>query len=146
MTPIYTARNAADEVYAELQYNADRNYLFMRWSGYCTDDELKQATLQMLDWQQTEGQQRACRFHVHDTKEFETAWTRTIDWIVNEFFNKAYAFGLRGNISILSPDLFSKVSSEALQQYPGSLVPTLLFESLMAAEQFIASQPQQEPA
>jgi hypothetical protein len=146
MIPIYTARNAADEVYAELQYNADKNYLFMRWSGYCTDEELKQATLRMLDWQQTEGQQRACRFHVHDTKEFETAWTLTIDWIVNEFFNKAYAFGLRGNISILSPDLFSKVSSEALQQYPGSLVPTLLFESLMAAEQFITSLPQQEPA
>ena len=146
MTPIYTAHNAADEVYAELQYDADKNYLFMRWSGYCTDDELKQATLRMLDWQRAEGQQRACRFHVHDTKEFETAWTGTIDWIVNEFFNKAHAFGLRTNISVLSPDLFSKVSSEALQQQPGSLVPTMLFDSLAAAERYIASQPQQQPA
>ncbi len=142
MVPLYTARNAADEVYAELCYNDEKNYLFMRWSGFCTEEELKQATLRMLDWQQTEGQQRTCRFHVHDTKEFESAWTSTIDWIVNEFFNKAYVFGLRCNISVLSPDLFSKVSSEALQQHPGSLVPTLLFESLVAAEQYIDSQQQ----
>lgn len=138
MTPLFTARNAADEIYAELHYNTDKNYLFMRWSGFCTDEELKQATLQMLNWQQHEGQPRACRFHVHDTKEFETAWTGAVDWIVNEFFNRAYEYGLRYNISVLSPDLFSKVSSEALQQHPDSRVPTVLFESLVAAEQFIA--------
>lgn len=69
-----------------------------------------------------------------------------IDWIVTEFFNKAYPFGLRCNISVLSPDLFSMVSSEALQQHPGSLVPTKLFESLVAAEQFIATHPQPGPA
>jgi len=146
MTPIFTAKNTADEVYAELYYNTDKKYLFMRWSGFCTDDELKRATLRMLDWQQTEGQQRACQFHVHDTKEFETAWTGAVEWIVNEFFNKAYGFGLRYNISVLSPDLFSKVSSEALQQHPDSRVTTVLFESLMAAEQFIVSQSQRERA
>lgn len=143
MTPIYTAKNAADEVYAELCYNGGKNYLFMRWSGFCTDDELKSATLRMLDWQQSDGQQLGCRFHVHDTKEFETAWTGTVDWIVGEFFNKAYTFGLRCNISVLSPDLFSQLSSEALHHYPDSRVPTVLFNSLAAAEQYIVSQPQQ---
>jgi hypothetical protein len=142
MVPLYTARTTADEVYAELCYNPEKNYLFMRWSGFCSQDEMKVATVHMLDWQQTEGQQRTCRFHVHDTKEFETAWASSIDWIVNEFFNKAYNFGLRSNISVLSPDLFSKVSSETLQQYPGSLVPTVLVESLVAAEQYIDSQQQ----
>ncbi|MBC7920115.1 MAG: hypothetical protein H7Z75_03410 [Ferruginibacter sp.] len=141
MMLIHTARNAADEVYAELTYNADKNYLFMRWSGFCTDDELKQATLRMLHWQRAEGQKRACRFHVHDTKDFETAWTGTVDWIVNEFFNQAYDAGLRFNISVLSPDLFSKLSSEALQQHPDSRVPTVLLASLAAAEQYIVSQP-----
>lgn len=143
MTVIYTARNAADDVYAELSYDADKNYLFMRWSGFCTDEELMEATLRMLTWQQTEGHRRNCRFHIHDTKEFETAWTGTVDWIVNEFFNKAYDAGLRFNISVLSPDLFSQLSSERLQKHPGSRVPTYLFESLAAAEQFITSQQQE---
>ncbi len=74
----------------------------MKWIGFCTDDELMQATLKMLEWQQAEGQQRACRFHVHDTKEFDVAWAGTVDWIVNDYFPKIHAAGVRYNISIVS--------------------------------------------
>ncbi|RIV20806.1 hypothetical protein DYU11_21805 [Fibrisoma montanum] len=137
MNPIARIENADGEVYAVLSYQPDLNYLLMKWIGFCTDDELKQATLHMLHWQKTEGNTYGCRVHVHDTKEFDVAWVGAIDWIVNDFFANAYDAGLRLNISVLSPDLFSKLSSEALFQQPDSKVPTHLFETLEAAESWI---------
>ncbi|WP_460674592.1 hypothetical protein [Larkinella ripae] len=112
----------------------------MKWIGFCTDEELAQATLHMLDWQKSVGQSRGCRFHVHDTKEFDVAWAGSVDWIVQEYFPKAHAVGVRYNISILSPDLFSKLSSEALFERSNPVIPTYLFETLNAAEQFIAEE------
>ena len=137
MNPIARIENADGNVYAILSYQPNLNYLLMKWIGFCTDEELKQATLHMLQWQQTEGDIYNCRVHIHDTKEFDVAWVDTVDWIVNDFFDKAYDAGLRLNISVLSPDLFSKLSSEALFQQPGSKVPTQLFETLEAAESWI---------
>ncbi|WP_229310922.1 hypothetical protein [Larkinella soli] len=109
----------------------------MRWVGFCTDEELIRATLLMLEWQRTEGRKNDCRFHVHDTKEMDGAWTESVEWIVNEYFPLAYEAGLRYNISILSPDLFSKLSSEALYLRDNSVVPTKLCETLPEAERFI---------
>ena len=101
----------------------------MRWSSFCTDEELKQATLRMLNWQHHEGQPRACRFHVHDTKGFETVWVVAVDWIVNEFFNRAYKYGLRCNIRLAyyRRSCCTEASSNALQIHPNSPVQTVLF-------------------
>jgi hypothetical protein len=98
---------------------------------------MKSASLRMLDWQRQEGRRKGCRFHVHDTKELEGAWVGVVDWIRNDFFPQCYEAGLRYNISVLSPDLFSKLSSEALFQRPSAKVPTLLFETMSQAERWL---------
>ncbi|KAA9356698.1 hypothetical protein F0P93_02830 [Larkinella humicola] len=140
MNEISRIENEEGDVYAILRYEPTKNYLLMKWIGFCTDEELMRATLKMLDWQQAEGQQRACRFHVHDTKEFDVAWAGTVDWIVNDYFPRAYAAGVRYNISIVSPDLFSKLSSEALFEKSNPVLPTKLCETHSEAERFIAGQ------
>ncbi len=137
MIPIEKIENADGEVYAVLQYEPDKNYLLMKWIGYCTEEEMKSASLRMLDWQRQEGRRKGCRFHVHDTKELEGAWVGVVDWIRNDFFPQCYEAGLRYNISVLSPDLFSKLSSEALFQRPSAKVPTLLFETMSQAERWL---------
>ena len=140
MNEITRIKNEGGVVYAILSYEPAKNYLLMKWIGFCTDDELMEATLKMLEWQQSEGQQRSCQFHVHDTKEFDVAWAGTVDWIVNDYFPRAYDAGVRYNISILSPDLFSKLSSEALFERSNPVLPTKLCETLSEAERFIAGQ------
>ena len=139
MTTIEKIENATGEVYAVLGYEPDKNYLLMKWIGYCTEEEMKSATLRMLDWQRGEGRRKGCRFHVHDTKELEGAWVGIVDWIRNAFFPQCYEAGLRYNISVLSPDLFSKLSSEALLQRSSAKVPTLLFETLSQAERWLTA-------
>ena len=143
MTTIEKIENADGEVYAVLQYEPDKNYLLMKWIGYCTEEEMKRATLRMLDWQRQEGRKKNCRFHVHDTKELEGAWVGVVDWIRNEFFPQCYEAGLRYNISVLSPDLFSKLSSEALFQRSSTKVPTVLFETMSQAERWLLAKYQE---
>ncbi len=130
-------RNANGEVYAVLTYEPNKNYLLMKWIGFCTEEEVKQASLKMLEWQRNEGQKKGCKFHIHDTNEIESAWAGLVDWINNELFPKSYEAGLRYNISILSPDLFSRLSSLALSQRHNVRVPTVLCETLSQAERWL---------
>ncbi|MFD1139706.1 hypothetical protein ACFQ4C_01235 [Larkinella insperata] len=143
MNELRRIQNSEGAVYAILLDEPAKNYLLMKWIGFCTDEELMQATLTMLDWQQTVGQARGCRFHVHDTKEFDVAWAGAVDWIVQDYFPRLREFGVRYNISILSPDLFSKLSSEALFERSNPIIPTRLCETLAEAEQFVGEQYQQ---
>jgi hypothetical protein len=108
MVIVERIKNAAGEVYAILSYEPNRNYLLMKWLGYSSEEEVKNASLKMLDWQRKEGLRKGCHFHVHDTKEIEGAWIGLVDWINNEFFPLNYQVGLRYNLSIISPDLFPK--------------------------------------
>ena len=130
-------KNEVGDVYAVLSYEPNKNYLLMKWVGYSSEDEVKQASMRMMDWQQHEGVARNCRVHVHDTKEIEGAWIGVVDWITNEMFPFCYQAGLRYNLSVISPDLFSKMSSVALQQQKSWQVTTLLFQTMGQAEHWI---------
>ncbi|GGD14117.1 hypothetical protein [Flavobacterium orientale] len=133
-------RNHQGHVYATISYNSEKNYLLMKWSGPCSDEEVKLGSLRMLEWQKRDGVRYKCRFHVHDTKEIEGAWAGLVEWITNYFFPLNYEVGLRYNLSIISPDLFSKLSSEKLMK-KGGKVPTILCETLSQAEYWIAQNP-----
>ena len=130
-------KNEVGDVYAVLSYEPTQNYLLMKWVGYSSEEEVKRASLKMITWQQHEGMARKCQVHVHDTKEIEGAWIGVVDWIATEMFPQCYQAGLRYNLSVTSPDLFSKMSSVALQQQSSWQVTTLLFETLEQAEKWI---------
>ncbi len=129
-------RNASGETYAKLSYESQKNYLLMKWIGPCSEAEVKIASLKMLEWQKREGLNRKCKFHVHDTKEIEGAWAGLVDWITNYFFPENYKYGLRYNISVISPDLFSKLSSIELKKRSDK-VTTILCETISQAENYL---------
>ncbi len=130
-------KNSKGDVYAKLSYEPQKNYLLMKWMGPCSEEEVKTASMRMFEWQKREGLRTKCRFHVHDTKEIEGAWAGLVDWISNYFFPLNYEFGMRYNISIISPDLFSKLSSLELKSRNSSKIPTILCETISQAEAWI---------
>ena len=131
-------KNSKGEVYAKLSYEPQKNYLLMKWMGPCSEEEVKTASMRMFEWQKREGLRTKCRFHVHDTKEIEGAWAGLVDWISNTFFPLNYEYGMRYNISIISPDLFSKLSSLELKSRNSSKIPTILCETISQAEVWIS--------
>ncbi len=137
MIVIDIIRNSSDDIYAKLSYEPQKNYLLMKWIGPCTENEVKEASMKMFEWQKKEGLRTKCKFHVHDTKEIEGAWAGLVDWISNYFFPLNYEYGLRFNVSILSPDLFSKLSSIQLEKKTSSKVTTVLCETISQAEAWI---------
>lgn len=130
-------RNASGTIYAKLSYEPEKNYLLMKWIGPCSSEEVKEASLKMLQWQKRRGLATGCQFHVHDTKEIEGAWADLVNWIINDFFPRNYAYGLRCNISIVSPDLFSKLASLELKEKSTDKVTTILCETLSQAEAMV---------
>ena len=130
-------RNNNGDVYAKLSYDPRKNYLLMKWIGPCTENEVKTASMKMFEWQKREGLRTKCKFHVHDTKEIEGAWAGLVDWISNYFFPLNYEYGLRYNISIISPDLFSLRSSIELEKKSTNKVSTILCETISQAEAWL---------
>jgi hypothetical protein len=130
-------RNASGELYAKLTYEPQKNYLLMKWIGPCSEEEVKVASMRMYEWQKREGLKNKCKFHVHDTKEIEGAWAGLVDWITNYFFPLNYEYGMRYNISIISPDIFSKLSSVELKKRSNNKVTTILCETISQAESWI---------
>ncbi|UKN02261.1 hypothetical protein K6119_01850 [Paracrocinitomix mangrovi] len=130
-------RNESNDIYAKIVYCTDKNYLLMKWIGPCTEEEVKIASLKMLEWQKREGVKNNTSFHVHDTKELEGAWAGLVDWISNYFFPENFKYGLRYNLSIISPDLFSKMSSIQLEKSNSNKVTTILCETISQAEALI---------
>lgn len=137
-------RNASGSIYAKLSYEPQKNYLMMKWIGPCSEEEVKAASLKMLEWQRRKGMSTGCKFHVHDTKEIEGAWAGLVKWITDYFFPNNYEHGLRYNISIISPDLFSKLSSLELKKKSSTKVTTILCETLSQAESFIVQKYREE--
>lgn len=131
-------RNASGELYAKISYEPQKNYLLMKWVGPCTEQEVKTASMRMYEWQKREGSKKNCKFHVHDTKELEGAWAGLVDWITNYFFPLNFEHGLRYNISIISPDMFSKFSSVELKKRSKNKVTTILCETISQAESWIS--------
>lgn len=131
-------KNSKGDVYAKLSYEPQKNYLLMKWIGPCSEEEVKTASMRMFEWQKREGLRTQCRFHVHDTKEIEGAWAGLVDWISNYFFPLNYEYGMRYNISIISPDLFSKLSSLELKNRNSSKIATVLCETISQAEAWIS--------
>jgi hypothetical protein len=131
-------KNKKGDVYAKLSYEPQKNYLLMKWMGQCSEEEVKTASMRMFEWQKREGLRTKCRFHVHDTKEIEGAWAGLVDWISNYFFPLNYEYGMRYNTSIISPDLFSKLSSLELKSRNNSKIPTILCETISQAEAWIS--------
>lgn len=134
-------RNEQGNIYAKMSYHQERNYLIMKWIGPSSVEEVKAASMRMLRWQKTTGFKVRCKFQIHDTKEMEGAWAdaELVDWITNQFYPMNYEFGLRYNISIVSPDLFTKMSSQELQKRYCK-VPTILCETISQAEAFVTRQ------
>jgi len=130
--------NADGQIHAVLSYNVSKNYLLMKWIGYSTDSEIIAALESMKKWSKGEGKARKLRFHVHDTKEVEGSWAGAMDYICNDFFPHCHQAGLSCNISIISPDFFSKMASVTLFNQHGTTVPTVLVNTLREAESFIA--------
>jgi len=131
-------RNASGVLYAKITYEPQKNYLLMKWIGPCSEEEVKAASMRMYEWQKREGFRNKCKFHVHDTKEIEGAWAGLVDWITNYFFPLNYEYGMRFNISIISPDIFSKLSSVELKKRSNIQVSTILCETISQAEFWIA--------
>jgi len=137
MIVVNVIRNSSGDIYGKISYEPQKNYLLMKWIGPCTESEVKAASMKMYDWQKREGIRAKCKFHVHDTKEIEGAWAGLVDWISNYFFPLNYEYGLRYNISIISPDLFSKMSSIELQKKSNNKVTTILCETISQAESWL---------
>lgn len=137
MIVVDVMRNQDGDVFAKLVYHTEKNYLLMKWMGPCSEEQVKFASLKMLEWQKDHGARNKTRFHVHDTKELEGAWAGLVEWIANYFFPQNYIFGLRYNLSIVSPDIFSKLSSIRLERTNSNRVTTILCETISQAEEII---------
>ncbi|MCU0353814.1 MAG: STAS/SEC14 domain-containing protein [Cytophagales bacterium] len=103
-------KNALGQVYYEVQYDAENNWVYSNWKGYVTLQEVKDGANAAL----AHFEKHKCTNLLNDNSELEGPWDDANDWIANDWMPRALAAGLAKFAHIVSPDVFGQLSAEAL--------------------------------
>ena len=132
-------KNERGEVFFELSYRPGPNYLYAEWIGYVVRRNIIDGGQMQIDWAGLHAGERGTQVVVNDNRRMRGSWESAVDWTIEVAGPALRAAGLRLNAVILSPDLFTQVSSEAMVDGMGAdALPMRIFPSLAEAEHWIA--------
>lgn len=130
-------KNERGDVFFELSYRPGPNYLYAEWIGYAVHRNVIEGGQMQMDWTRLHARDRGTQVVVNDTRRMRGSWESAVDWSIEVASPALAAAGLRLNAVILSPDLFTQVSAEAMVDGATAL-PMRIFPSLAEAEHWIA--------
>lgn len=124
-------KNKLGEVYYATHYNEAMGWLESEWRGYVTADEVIQAVQTLMD--ATAG--KSYSKLLNDSSQGEGSWDDANEWLANNWIPFAITNGLKKFAFIVSPDIFSAMSSEDLAtKIPGTSFEMRTFQSKKEAE------------
>ena len=146
MEKLAELRGARGDVCFTLSYQRERNYLYAEWAGYVVRQNILDGGTLQIEW----ARANAARLHttvvVNDTRRMRGGWEPAVEWATQVYGPAMFQAGIRLNAVILSPDLSTQVSSEAMVDHVAAgSVAMQVFPSLQAAEDWIA-QASESPA
>ena len=138
MKPIVQLQNGKEPFFT-MSYNERGGYLYGDWSGYLVHQQIVDGATHMIEWARANAASKACIAVVNDNRKMRGSWEAAVEWIDRNWNKPMFEAGVKYNAIVISQDLFTQVSAEALAatNRPGSIAHRLL-PSLHAAEAWIA--------
>ncbi len=136
---IVELKNAQGGISCRIWYRSERNYLFVEWLGYTIRQNIIDGGLAQIAWAEKHAGRLGCKALVNDNRQLRGSWEAAVGWVDGVRNPRIYELGFRRSAIVLSPDLFTQVSAEAMAatSAPGK-IETQVFRTLEAAEQWVA--------
>jgi hypothetical protein len=123
--------------YLTVERNESQNWIHARWLGRQTLGTIMDGGLTYVQMLRA----APCPRLLNDHRALVGTFTEANDWIQQVWTPLIITAGLRYFAQVISPDIFSQLSIEDLQQRIGEQLQIQLFDSLEAAQAWLRAQP-----
>jgi hypothetical protein len=111
----YTVKNKLGEVYFSSSYDSDNDWIYNKWTGDVTVQEVIDACQASLEYLEKFN----CPRILNDNSQLSGSWDEANEWIAQNWMPRALAAGLKKFAHITSLDVFGALSAEELQTQAG---------------------------
>lgn len=130
-------KNALGEVYYTAQFNEKEGWLHGQWDGYISSDEVIEGVKQFMRTFENLKYEKL----LNDSSRGEGSWDEANEWLGQNWIPSAIANGLKKFAFVVSPDIFSAMSSEELAtKIPGTAFEMRTFETKADAEAWLRTE------
>lgn len=130
-------KNTLGQVYYTGQYNEKEGWLHSQWNGYITGDEVIEASKQIM----SSFDHLKYSKLLNDSSLGEGSWDDANEWLGANWIPSAISNGLKKFAFVVSPDIFSAMSSEELaSKIPGTAFEMRTFQSKAEAESWLRAE------
>ncbi|WP_439880057.1 hypothetical protein ACSX1A_12910 [Pontibacter sp. MBLB2868] len=126
-------KSHTDKLYLTIYYDQQNDWIYNKWEGYITPDNVKLGCLAILD--------AFAKFHtsygLNDNKEVVGTWDQAVNWIDEEWTPRAIALGLRYFSHVVDKDAFAAASAADLLSRVEDKIYMRIFENVVDARQWL---------
>jgi hypothetical protein len=105
-------KNKSGKAYCSMYLDKSNDCNYVQWEGFSSVEDVKLALEEALKLIQGNG----CPKIINDTTKSTGPWSGANEWIVTNWSPRALAAGLRKSALILSPNVFSAMSAQQLEE------------------------------
>lgn len=134
---ITSLRRGDGSVYLTVERNLHDDWIHAHWHGRQTLGTIMDGGLTYVDMLRAEP----CARLLNDHRDLIGTFTEANDWIAQVWTPLIIGAGLRYFAQVVSPDVFSQLSIENLQQRIGDQLHMHMFDNLEVAQQWLRAQP-----
>jgi hypothetical protein len=132
----FEVKNALGQVYYTCEYKEKEGWFHGEWSGYVSSDDVIRAVKLMLE---KFGDLKYSK-SLNDSSKGEGSWDDANDWLAKNWMPMAIANGLKHFAFVVSPDIFSAMSSDELAtKIPEAGFEMRTFSNKPEAEEWLRS-------
>lgn len=127
-------KNKLGQIYYTAQYNEQENFMDGAWFGYVSAEEVIEAVKQVM----TTFDHLRITKSLNDSSKGEGSWDEANEWLGQNWIPQAIANGMEKFAFVVSPDIFSAMSSEDLAtKIPGTAFEMRTFSTKADAEAWL---------
>ncbi|CAA9305710.1 MAG: hypothetical protein AVDCRST_MAG56-6489 [uncultured Cytophagales bacterium] len=95
----------------DIEFDVEQQYVYVNWKGFHSVESVKsgcEKLLQVLT-------EKHCKRVLNDNRMVSGPWLGAADWVATDWFPRVYATGVEKFAWIVSPNIFSQMSTEVTQ-------------------------------
>ncbi|MEM8970062.1 MAG: STAS/SEC14 domain-containing protein [Bacteroidota bacterium] len=107
---VISVKNALGEDILQIEHDEARDWLYTRWIGDVTVEDVKAGGEKMLE----QIQEKSCQKVLNDNRDVTGSWDDANEWITQNWMPRIVSAGLQKFAHIISPDIFAAMSVEEM--------------------------------
>ena len=128
-------KNQSGDIYLIVTYDKENKWLYNRWFGFVTDEEIKKAADNFFQNQE----KGLIKQILNDNTEQTGPWEKANDWLEQIWMPRAAKAGLEQFAHVIAPGIYSALSAQDMHRRTGPFFQMKIFGDIDKAQAWLKS-------